>query len=460
MTGPRLIIIGLDSVPPRIAFEVLEDVMPCLKSLRLKGRHGPLRSTDPPVTIPAWVTMTSGRDPGELGIYGFRNRRAGSYDMDLVSQSALSHPRLWDLASSAGLSSVVVSVPLTYPPRTIPRGVMASCFLTPGSKSAWLAPQELQNDLESRFGPYLVDVPDFRTDDKEHLVAGCRALTTQHFGIFRHLLESTSPDFAMLVDLAPDRLHHGLLGAILPEHNLFDPSNRFVEECRAYYRVLDREIERTLDLAGPDTVVMIVSDHGVRPLEGAVCVNEWLIKEGYLVLEESPRTPTPLSRLRVDWSRTRAWGEGGHHCRICFNVAGRESEGIVPANRLDEERHELVRRIESLRGSDGERLDNTVIIPKERYAEVKGLPPDLMVYWDDLRLRSVGTVGHGTVFTASNDLGHDEANHARDGILVLGGAGVRAEEEASCFEIRDVFATSMSVLGLEPPSGTTGNKLL
>ncbi|MCP4676089.1 MAG: phosphodiesterase [Deltaproteobacteria bacterium] len=460
MAEPRLIIIGLDSVSPRIAFEVLEDVMPCLKSLRQSGRHGPLRSTDPPVTIPAWVTMTTGKDPGELGVYGFRNRRVGSYGMDLVSPSIVSHPRLWDLAASAGLSSVVVSVPLTYPPRAHPGGVMTSCFLTPGSKSAWVAPTEQQQDLEARFGPYLVDVPDFRTDDKERLLAGCRALTAQHFGIFRHLVESTSPHFAMIVDLAPDRLHHGLLGAILEEHNLFDPSSRFVQECRAYYRDLDREIERTLSLAGPDTVIMVVSDHGVRPLEGAVCVNEWLIKEGYLVLEESPKTPTPLSRLPVDWSRTRAWGEGGHHCRICFNVIGREPEGIVPADRLDAERRQLIRRIESLSGPDGKRLDNTVIIPEERYLEVKGLPPDLMVYWDDLRFRSVGTVGHGTVFTTSNDLGHDEANHARDGIFVIGGADVRAEEEATGFEIRDVFATSASVLGLDPPSGTTGKMLL
>ena len=39
-----------------------------------------LRSVDPPITVPAWSCMVSGRDPGELGIYGFRNRRDHSYD--------------------------------------------------------------------------------------------------------------------------------------------------------------------------------------------------------------------------------------------------------------------------------------------------------------------------------------------------------------------------------------------
>ena len=34
--------------------------------------------------------------------------------------------------------------------------------------------------------------------------------------------------------------------------------------------------------------VLVVSDHGARPMHGAICVNEWLVQEGYLVLEETP----------------------------------------------------------------------------------------------------------------------------------------------------------------------------
>ncbi len=33
---------------------------------------------------------------------------------------------------------------------------------------------------------------------------------------------------------------------------------------------------------------MVVSDHGARPMLGAICVNEWLAQEGYLVLEQRP----------------------------------------------------------------------------------------------------------------------------------------------------------------------------
>ncbi|MCP4199973.1 MAG: phosphodiesterase [Proteobacteria bacterium] len=448
MVNPRVIVIGLDSFSPRIGFGLMDDVMPCLKSLREGARYGPLRSTDPPVTVPAWVTMTSGLSPSELGIYGFRNRRKGSYDMGLVSARDVVHPRLWDIAADRGLSSVAVSVPLTYPPMARAHSTVASCFLTPGPESAWLAPSSLRAQLEARFGSYLVDVPDYRTDDKERLLAGCEALTVQHFGIFRQLIRQTTAEFAMMVDLAPDRLHHGLLGSILPEHPDYDERGAFVEKCRGYYRILDREIQKTLDLAGPRTHVFVVSDHGVRPLEGGVCVNEWLLREGYLVLEEIPERPTPLSRLKVDWRRTKAWGEGGHHCRICFNVKRREPAGIVEPTDLEKERLELARRIHQLAGPDGEPFDNKVIFPEHRFVNPMGLPPDLTVYWDNLARRSIGTVGHGAIHVAGNDTGPDEANHAAEGIFIHHAADQLAKGPVQNLEIRHVFQVVLGAMGL------------
>jgi predicted AlkP superfamily phosphohydrolase/phosphomutase len=422
--------------------------MPTLSRLCRNGFSGPLRSTDPPVTIPAWVTMTSGRDPGELGIYGFRNRRVGSYGMDIVSSDDVKHPRIWDLVSDAGQKSVVVSVPLTYPVRTGPGVTMAGCFLTPGATSEWLSPSTKRGELERLFGPYLVDVPNYRAQKKEEVLAGCHALTKQHFGIFRNLVRDQSPAFAMIVDLGPDRLHHALLGSILPEHPLYESDGPLVDKCRDYYAMLDGEVARTLELADNETTVLIVSDHGVQPLEGAVAVNEWLMDEGYLVVDTPPDAPTPLSRCAVDWSRTRAWGEGGHHCRICFNVKGREAAGIIEPSDLESQRDELLLKIQRLKGPGGEHFNNKVIIPGQRYPKARGLPPDLIVYWDDLKRRAVGTMGHGQVHLSGNDTGHDEANHAQDGIFITNRPSEIVATDISKLDISDVFNTAVGILGL------------
>jgi predicted AlkP superfamily phosphohydrolase/phosphomutase len=63
----RLLILGLDCVPPALLFDRCRDVMPNVSALIERGVHGPLRSSEPPITVPAWACMTSGRDAGELG---------------------------------------------------------------------------------------------------------------------------------------------------------------------------------------------------------------------------------------------------------------------------------------------------------------------------------------------------------------------------------------------------------
>ncbi len=48
--------------------------MPNLKALAERGVAARLRSTIPPITVPAWTSMMTSHDPGMLGVYGFRNR--------------------------------------------------------------------------------------------------------------------------------------------------------------------------------------------------------------------------------------------------------------------------------------------------------------------------------------------------------------------------------------------------
>jgi len=45
-------------------------------------------------------------------------------------------------------------------------------------------------------------------------------------------------------------------------------------------------------------------------MEGGICFNEWVMREGYLTLVDPPTKPTPIARATIDWSRTKAWGDG------------------------------------------------------------------------------------------------------------------------------------------------------
>ena len=82
----KVVIIGLDSLEPSLAFERWADKLPNLTRLRERGAWGKLRSSDPPITVPAWMSMMSSKDPGTLGYYGFRKN---TWDIPIVKVDRL-----------------------------------------------------------------------------------------------------------------------------------------------------------------------------------------------------------------------------------------------------------------------------------------------------------------------------------------------------------------------------------
>ena len=178
-------------------------------------------------------------------------------------------------------------------------------------------------------------------------------MTEKRFRVAEHLLETRPWDLFFMVEMGTDRIHHGFWRFTDPEHRLYEPGNQYETAMLDYYRALDEKIGRLLRFADEDTAVLVVSDHGAKRIDGGICVNEWLRREGYLVLKEEPAEPTPLKPDMVDWAKTTAWGEGGYYCRLFLNVAGREPEGLVPADDYERVRDELKAKLEALGDEKG-----------------------------------------------------------------------------------------------------------
>ena len=76
----RLLVIGLDCATPQLVFDAWRKDLPTFDRLMGEGIYGELESTIPPITVPAWTAMLSSKDPGQLGFYGFRNRKSRGYE--------------------------------------------------------------------------------------------------------------------------------------------------------------------------------------------------------------------------------------------------------------------------------------------------------------------------------------------------------------------------------------------
>lgn len=452
----RAVLIGLDCASPRLVFGPLASVMPRLTALRKRAAFGTLRSTTPPITVPAWACMLSGRDPGELGLYGFRELDRSTYAMRVANAEHMREPWLWELARAQGKRTAALFVPLTYPVRAS-ADVLVSCLLTPGADSIHTHPEALATELSERFGPYQPDVEAFRHADPLAVVEQLRAMTSYRFAAARYVWQHEQPDLMVMVDIGIDRLHHVLwrsLDTRDPERDL-DPIKR--SAALGYLAHVDRELGRLLDVLGTDTSVLIASDHGARPLRGAIAINDWLIEQGYLVLgEPRPSTPTALSALHVDWSKTRAWAEGGYYARVYLNVAGRSPLGSIAAERYEAERQVLAGLIAGITGPSGEHLAHRIETPEALYRAQRGSPPDLLVFFGDLDYRAAGTLGHGRLHLPHNDTGADGCNHDWEGMFVHAGPHAIPDTTAQAWSIFDVTRTLLGALELEAPSDLLG----
>ena len=449
----RLFVIGLDCAEPSLVFERWRSELPNLSRLMAEGVYGRLRSCHPPITVPAWSSMLTGRDPGQLGFYGFRNRVDYTYRrMAIADAEWVRHERVWDILGRLGRRSIVVGVPQTYPVRPL-NGLMVSGLLTPGPEAPYTYPAGLRREIEHLVGRYEFDVREFRVEDKERLLRDIYRMTEKRLAVVGHLMRHKPWDFFMFVEIGLDRLQHAFWRFMDPTHPKFEPGSPFAHAIRDYYRYLDREIGRLLGWLPDDVVVLVLSDHGAQPMEGGFCINEWLIQEGYLHLKHKPTGIVPLERCEVDWSRTRAWATGGYYGRIFLNVQGREPQGIIAPDRYERERDLLRAKLEATTDPAGRPLGTVVWKPQELYRAVRNIPPDLIVYFGGLRWRSVGSVGIGAVHTFENDLGPDEANHAFEGLFIWYDPRRRRNGgEAVTLSTEEVLPTMLAIMGVASPS--------
>ena len=464
----RVLIIGWDCAAPELVFDAFKDDMPNTRRLMEESIYGELESTIPPITVPAWMCMMTSRDPGELGIYGFRNRKDYSYDaLTIANSHAVKVPTLWDLLGQSEKKSVVLGVPLTYPAKPFP-GWMVTSFLTPNRNSQWTFPRRLTREIDQVANDYMIDIPNFRTDRRAELEQQLLKMTTERFKLARYLLETKDWDLFTMVEMGSDRLHHAFWRFWDKTHRAYEPNSPFSETMRNYYRTLDAELGETLACVDENTTVMVVSDHGAKRMDGGICVNEWLRKHGYLTLKTEPQGITRWTADLVDWEKTKAWGEGGYYARIFINVEGREPNGIVSAQDYDSIRDELKVQLEAIVDEAGHNIGTRVFKPEEVYRECRNIAPDLIVYFGNLFWRSVGSVGYNSIYTYENDTGPDDCNHAEMGMFILKsasnapvGASSRSRQlgNVPAKSIYDIAPTVLNEFGIDIPEAMQGQPI-
>lgn len=451
----RVIVIGLDCATPKTLFEDFINDCPNIKSLMENGVFGKLRSSDPPITVPAWMVMSTGRNPGDLGLYGFRHRKENSYtDFWVASSRNIQKPKVWDIIAKKGLKSIVVGVPPTFPAQAI-NGNLITGFITPDTSSNFTYPPKLKEEILDVIEDYEFDVK-FRTDKKEQLLIDLYKLTRKHFKIVKYLIKNKEWDYCQFVIIGLDRFHHAFWKYYDKSHHKYESGNIFESAMKNFYKFLDDQIGELLKLLNKNDIVIIASDHGAKAMKGCLCVNMALEKLGLLKFKEKPTTKTRLDEADIDWNKTYAWGWGGYYARIFLNVKGREPKGIIEPEDFGEWREKITKLLKEIPDNNGKPMNTKIFKPEDLYRTVRGDAPDLMAYFDDLNWRSAGTVGYESMYLDENDTGPDDAVHDYYGVFIISSLKRKIGKQLETRSILDIAPTILNIFGINIPEDLEG----
>jgi predicted AlkP superfamily phosphohydrolase/phosphomutase len=129
-----------------------------------------------------------------------------------------------------------------------------------------------------------------------------------------------------------------------PAHHGDVPSEmrHVIEE---HYRACDAIVGHALDYADDQTLVIVLSDHGMNSFQRGVNLNTWLYDNGWLALRKDIKLGEEAGDFfrHVDWERTKAYalGMGG----IYLNLKGREAKGIVEADDADKVKDAIAQQL-------------------------------------------------------------------------------------------------------------------
>lgn len=425
----KAIVIGLEGAEPSILFNHLE-ALPNLKKIADSGSYGRLRSCYPPSSSPAWPSMVTGMDPGQLGLYGSYQRKSYTrYSVSLVNNTILKEPTIWDILGNYKFKSIVMGVPLTCPPRPLKEALI--CCLSPlGHEISDTYPEALKKELDNK-----VDYPSGESRYKE---------TKMSFATARYLLTTKKWDFFMMVDASIEQMHSLYL----------EDTDKIVD----YYKYIDEEVGSIISLIPSDTRVFIVSGYGVKKVEGIFYLNEWLFQEGYLKLKEAVQKPTNVTEDLIDWKETRAWGAGGSFGSIWLNVKRRESQGVIPREKYEYTRNILIHKMISLTDQTGVPLYTKVFKPSKIYSKVTNVPADLFLYLRNLNWRSSSMIGTGELHSNKVEIS-SRINNSFEGVFISSGNLTKSGGEEITVHISDIAPTILREFGINPLKGMNGKSI-
>lgn len=497
-----ILVIGLDGLDPDL-FERLrgEGRLPTLGRLAESGWHARLRSTFPPVSVPAWSTFLTGVGPGRHGLFDFtrleiphadgatqeRRKRMERARVRFQTGADRAVPTVLELADAAGRRVCSLGIPTTYPVPRLARGAVLAGFDSPFTgrpDSRSVTPEPLFTMLRREgLDLRISTVPEGRKGPGWHSRAAKGILESigRRLEQAMRLLREGPWDLFLVHFQAADTAGHHFLryfDASSPRYDAAHPERARV--LPDVYDALDDAVRRIVGSASEASDTIVLSDHGMGPASDRACyLNRWLEEQAVLALRDGLDWAGALRSLAIRrlprWMQSAlfraARGGPAAHLESAARFSGidfersaafsEESSTLPGIWILDSPRKESL--IRSLRGWDAVRR---VYRREDLYrGAARSTAPDLLL---DLRhplLRTPrGYRGPSVRRLEGRELDGERGAglngvHRPEGVLLVSGERFSGAGVLESPWIGDLAPTLLAALGVPIPSWMEGRPL-
>lgn len=497
---PNILIISLAEATLDLILPWVEaGYLPTFQRLMEEGVYGRLQSRVPFLTPQMWGTIYTGTTAGQHGAFDFW-QRDGKGKFHEVNGSDLKQKPIWDMLTEGGLSSGVINMPFTYPPRAI-NGYMISGEDAPGAHRSIASPPELYDEVTDKFGRYrLKDIFPGGRDKSDYLTLPEEDICKQT-DVLEYLIKQHPTDLFFAFYSATAICQHYFWSDMASQ----DKDNPYQSVIEKAYRTLDASIDRLIQAAGPDTQVYVISECGAGPILSGININAWLAQEGFLVYrskgaagkEKKMRTLVAAMRKWVqgtlqkrlppsmyylvnkylgstkaflqsyvvnsgiDWKRTRVFSRGKEG-NIFISLKGRDPHGIVHQHEYDNLCKAITDKLYALVDpATGKSVVEKVYRADELYqGPMQGIAPDITVVWrGGLYFPHEGKSEDTSVFvTRWREYMNwpTSGGHRLDGILFASGPGIRKGQRIDGASILDLLPTWLHTCNQPAPAHLNG----
>ncbi len=282
----RVLLIGWDAADWKVITPLLEDgKMPNLERLVDEGAMGNLATLQPVLSPMLWTSIATGKRADKHGILGFVEPDSSGASLRPVTSTSRKCKALWNILSQSGLRSAVVGWFASHPAERINGCVITDHYehtIGPKAQGDSLSagtvhpPELLATMADLRVSPtsltaqqLLPFVPqgariDQDKDRRLHGIAKILAECSTIHNAATWLAEHETWDLLAVYYDAIDHFCHGFMRYHPPkmDHIPAEDFEIYKDVVDAAYRFHDMMLGRLLTLVGPETTVVLLSDHG------------------------------------------------------------------------------------------------------------------------------------------------------------------------------------------------------